>query len=161
MPLASAALSPARNSHLASTSASAASDADGGRAQEVRLGGRTGGRVDQVVQLAPGPPPAAPVAAGGRECSSGELDRHSAVDADRPGPAACRDVAARVDQAGPGSAEQLGRSVGRVALADPAEIEVDARLELDPRAVQPSRRPRTRRRRCSAALRGTCSNERS
>ena len=110
-------------------------------------GRRAGARVDQVVQLAAAAAPAAPVAARGGERAAGELERERAVgglDADRPAAAADGDVAAGVDEARAGEREQLGRAVGRVALADPAEVEADARLELDAGAVDATRRRRSR-----------------
>ncbi len=55
----------------------------------------------------------------------------SSVDADGPGAAAYGDIAPGVDEAWPDDGEQLGGPIGRVALADPAEIEADAGFELD------------------------------
>ena len=122
---------PARNSAFASTSASTASAPTTVTRSRSVSAGRPGRRVDQVVQLAAGAAPAPPVAAGRRERAVGELERDGAVDADRPGAAAHGDVAAGVDEARAGEREQLGRAVGGVALADPAEVEADAGLELD------------------------------
>ena len=88
--------------------------------------------------LAPAAAPAPAVAAGGCERAAAELERHDPVgrlDADRPAPAAGRDVAARVDEAGPGRREELGGALGGVALADAAEVEADAGVELDAVAV--------------------------
>ena len=111
--------------------------ADGSRAEQIGLGRRAGRGVDQMVKLAPGAAPAAPVAARRGESAAGELDRHRAVDADRPRSAAHGDVTAGVDEAGAGLREQLGRPVDRIALPDPAEVEADTRVELDSRADQP------------------------
>jgi len=126
---------PERKSAFAAISASTASEATTGDPQHVRVGGLAGLRVDQVVQLAVAAPPVAPVAARRCEPAVRELERQR-VDADGPAAVADGDVAAGVHEAGPGRCEQLGRALGGVALADAAEVEADARLELDARAVE-------------------------
>ena len=86
--------------------------------------------------------PAAAVAPGGGDAASRELERDLVGDADGPGAAADGEIAAGVDEAGPDDREELGDAVDCVALADPAEIEADAGLELDRR---PRRSGRGRR----------------
>ena len=94
--------------------------------------------------------PGAPVAAGGRERAAEKLERERAVsrrDADGPAAAARRDVATCVDKTRPGRGERLGRTFGCVAFADAAEIDADARLELD--AVAVDAHPAAGRHRCA------------
>ena len=113
---------------------------DDGHAQQPGFGGAAGRGIDQVVALLAAAAPAPPVAAGRGDRAAGELERDRAVDADRPGAAADGEVAARVDQAGAVGGEQLDGAVDRVALGDPAEVEVRPRLELDhggPRSGSP------------------------
>ena len=64
-----------------------------------------------------------------------QRDRHDAVrglDTDGPGASAADgDIAAGVDETGPGGGEDVGGALGCVALADPAQIEPGAVFELD------------------------------
>src|SRR5581483_10516430 len=106
-----------------------------GDAEQVARGRLPGGRVDQVVELPPRPPPAAAVAArGGEGAAVRELEGDRIAgrrDGDRPGTAARSDVAARVDEAWAGRGENLGRPLGGVALADAAEVDARAAAEGD------------------------------
>jgi len=68
------------------------------------------------------------------------------LDPDRPRAAADRDVAACVHKAGAGEREQLGSPLGGIALADAAEVEVHARVEIDAARPQPDASRRRRRR---------------
>ena len=126
---------PARKRYFAATSASIASPATTVTRSEVRLRRLTRARVDQMVELAAA---ALPARAGrGPEVASPpprQLERQRAVgglDADGPAAAADGDVAAGVDEARTGDGEDLRGTFGRVALADAAEVEADAGVELD------------------------------
>ena len=86
-------------------------------------------------RLAAACPPTA-VAAGGGHTALDELERELSIarqDADWPGLSTSGDVASSVDEAGSDARQNGGRPVGRVALGDPAQVELDAGLELDDR----------------------------
>ncbi len=119
--------------------------------QQVARRRLAGGGIDDVVELAAAAPPAAAVASGRRECAaSRELERERPVgrlDRDRPDAVPRRDVSAGVHEARPGGGEDLGGALARVALADPAEVDLraavqrdDAVRDLDPTRARPSRR---------------------
>ena len=87
------------------------------------------------------PEPAAAVAAGGGDPASRQLERDLVGDADGPRAAADGEIAAGVDEAGADDGEELGDAVDGVALADPAEVEAGAGLQLDRRARRRERAP--------------------
>ena len=88
-----------------------------------------------MVLLLPVAAPAPTVAARRRQAAPRELERDLVGHADRPRAAADGDISPGVDEARADDGEPLGDAVGGVALADPAEIEADARLQLDRRPV--------------------------
>ena len=110
-----------------------------GDAKDVARCAAAGAGVDQVMPLLAAAYPAAAVAARRGERAALELERHDSLaglDADGPRVSAANgDVAAGVDEARPGGGEDVGRALGGVALADPAEIELRAVFELDAAAV--------------------------
>src|SRR6266508_2237375 len=107
-------------------------------AEEVALGRDSGGGIDEVVPLVALAPPAPSVPAGSGEGSVLKRERDRAVgrlDADGPGAgaraAADSEIAARVDETRADRGEERAGPVDCVSLADAAEIEADAGLELD------------------------------
>ena len=131
--------SPPRNAVFARSPPLSAELGDDGHADEAVSAGRARRGVDQVVHLLAVAAPAAPVATRGRDRAPVELERELVGDADGPGAAADGEVAAGVDEARAAAASMLGDAVDGVALADAAEVEVRARLELDRRAVDDAR----------------------
>jgi hypothetical protein len=94
--------------------------------------------VDEVMELPSASLPAASVAARRGERAARQLDRQRAgrgLHGDGPGAVADGDVPAGVDEAWARDREHLRRTVRRVALADPAEVEPHAVVELDHPAV--------------------------
>jgi hypothetical protein len=112
---------------------------DHGHAEEIASRRASRRRVDQMVQLLARARPAAAVASRGGDGAPCELEREPVGDPDRPRSATHREVAAGVHEARAREREQLGRTVGRVPLADAPEVETDARLELDREAFDPHR----------------------
>ncbi len=111
---------------------------DDRHAEEVGPGRPAGRRIDDVMALLAVAAPAAPVPAGGRERCVLERERDGSVarlDADAPPERVRatdrRNVSARVHERRTGLGEDCRRAIDGVALADAAEIEVDARPERD------------------------------
>ena len=100
--------------------------------------GRPVDGIDQVVLLDARAPPAPAVAAGGGETAVRQAERQGVVDGDRPRPfggdAAHGDVPAGTDEGGSRQRKQLRDALGGEPLADAAEVELEAGLELDPPA---------------------------
>ncbi len=109
------------------------------------------------------PNPRAAIAAGRGETAVPELERDVARDADRPGAPAGGKIPTGIDEAWPDDCEEVGDPVGRVSLADPAEIEAESLLELDrvARDADAAAARRGRRDRLRTRSAATASNVRS
>ena len=111
---------------------------DDGRAQQVACRRLARGWVDEVMKLSAAPLPGAPVATRGRQAAALELERQraaaTAIVQRRPRRAMSPPALTRH---GPAGGQDRRGLFGGVALADAAEVEPDAAIELDQIPVDP------------------------
>ena len=127
---------------------------DDGRAEQVACGRLARGGIDEVMKLSAAPPPGSPVPSRGCQAAPLELERQFRRDGDRPPDVAQSDVAACVHEARAGGGQDRRSVFGGVALADAAEVEPDAAIELDAIPVDPDCAAARGSRRRRGAVRG-------
>ena len=131
---------------MAATSAAAADSATTVTRRGAPEAGRPVEGSIRWCRSSPSAEPAAPVASGGGDSATRQLERYLVGDSHGPRAAADGKIAAGIDETRADAREELRDTVDRVPFADPAEVEASARLQLDRRPetwIRPPQRERS------------------